>query len=195
MTAVTTRGRPRSEAVTSVVLTAAIELVSEVGFYHFSMDELADRAGVAKSTIYRRWSSRAELIVDALHYGVTPLSLVDTGTLVGDLKAFGGEVKERFAHGALSDVLPHLIGAASTDDEVRIALETYVDHRRRPIMVIIDRAIKRGELPADLDLELVVDLINGPIAYRKLLSRQPIDDHYLKRLVEMVVIPFVKDRS
>ncbi len=190
----TTRGRPRSEAVTGVVLTAAIELVAEAGFYQFSMDELATRSGVAKSTIYRRWNSRAQLIIDALHHGVTPLNLVDTGTLTGDLLAFAGEVRERFVRGALPDVLPQLVGAAATDTEVRTALEAYVDHRRQPIVVIVDRAIGRGELRADVDLDLLVDLINGPILYRKLLSHEPIDDQFLQRLVEAVATPFVEDR-
>ena len=181
------RGRPRSAGVETAVLSSAIELAGEVGITKMSMDDLAERAGVSKATIYRRWSSKEELVLDALGSAMGPLDDVDTGSLRTDLDLYLGELVQRFEEGRLSDVLPHLIEVACHDDKIRSSLDDYVQFRRRPLRAIFEHAVARGELAVSVDLDVLIDAVIGPFVYRRLLSSGPIDEVFVDRLLGIVL--------
>jgi len=181
------RGRPRSTEVDETVLAATLDLAREVGITKMSMDELAERARVSKATIYRRWPSKELLVLDALRSGIRPLDDLDTNSLAGDLDAYLSELVVRARKGRMADVLPHLIEVACHDEGIRSSLDDYIASRRQPLRRILTRAIDRGELAADVDVEVVIDALVGPFMYRQLLSRHPIDDDFVRRLLAVVL--------
>ena len=182
----TKRGRPRLPEVDQAILNAALELVGEVGINKMSMDELARRADVAKATIYRRWSSKEALILDALTSAMSPIDDADTGSLHGDLMSYLGELIARFEQNSMNDILPHLIEAGCHDPAIRASLDDYVRFRRQPLERIYERALSRSELSSDADIGVLIDAIIGPFVYRRLLSHGPIDTAFVHRLVAVI---------
>lgn len=181
------RGRPRSAAADDAILAATLDLAAEVGINRLSMDVLAARAGVSKTTIYRRWPSKEALVLHALKTAIRPFDHVDTGSLKQDLDLYLGELVRRVQPGPMNDILPHLIETANLDPSVRESLDEFVKLRRLPLMTIIERAVDRGELDADTDADLLIDSVIGPITYRRLLTREPIDDVFVQRLLSLVM--------
>jgi AcrR family transcriptional regulator len=183
-------GRPRSEGVDEALLDATMALAGEVGMHAMSMDDLAQRAGVSKATIYRRWPSKEALVLDALAHAIRPFDLVDTGSLRGDLDAYLRELGRRMQTGRTSDVLPDLISAAARDRALRESLDEWVRHRRQPLNTILARGVRRGELAPDSDLDSIIDALIGAFMYRRLLSHAPLDDAFVAALLH-VVLPSV----
>ena len=139
------RGRPRSKELDASILTATLELAAEVGINGMSMDELAQRAGVSKASIYRRWPSKELLVIDALRSAMGPLDAVDTGDVGGDLRAILGDLVARFSSKErMNDVLPHLIEVATHDPALRVELEAYTQLRRVPLRASLERGVARG---------------------------------------------------
>jgi AcrR family transcriptional regulator len=181
------RGRPRRADADAAILTAALELVGEAGIGGLSMDQVAQRAGVGKATIYRRWASKESLILDALRVATTPIPVPDEGDLRADLIAYTDAIVERFGATSASDVLPHLIAASCYDEPLRASLEDYTQSRQATLRRILRRGIERGELPPDTDVNLLVDLTLGPFFYRRLLSGATVDRRFSHRLVDAVL--------
>lgn len=181
------RGRPRSAGVDEALLAATLELTGEFGLDGMSMDDLAQRVGVSKATIYRRWPSKEALVLDALRHAMRPFDQVDTGTLRGDLVSFLRELGDRMSNGKTADVLPHLLGVAVRDKALRGSLDEYIRHRRQPLRVIIERGVARGELAATTDVDVLIDALIGPFAYRRLFSREPLDASFVERLLQVVL--------
>jgi AcrR family transcriptional regulator len=181
------RGRARRAEADEAILTAAMQLLAEVGLAGLSMDDLARRAGVGKATIYRRWTSKEALVLDALHTATTPIPTPDEGDLRADLITYTDALIERFGTGRGSDVLPHLIEASCYDDHLRASLDDYTRARQATIRLLLRRGIARGELPADADVDLLVDVILGPFFYRHLLTGAPLDRNFSRRLVDLIV--------
>jgi len=158
-------GRPRSEEAHQAILDATLALLSEVGFSALTVEGVAGRAGVGKATIYRRWSSKLELVVDA--FGQLPaFEDADTGSLEGDLKVMLRQYLETFLSTPLAMVYPSLAAERSHNPELGARMDPLLKGRRRPLSDALVRAQARGEIAADADLELVSDLIVGPIAVR-----------------------------
>jgi AcrR family transcriptional regulator len=181
------RGRPRSSEADAAILAATLELAGEVGIGGMSMDDVAQRAKVSKTTIYRRWSSKEELVLEALRSGMSPFDDVDTGTMRGDLDVYLGELANRMGQGPISDILPHLIEVSCHDEKIRSSLDDYVRHRRMPLRTILARGRERGELSADADLDVLLDTLIAPFIYRRLLSQDPIDGEFVRRLIRTVL--------
>jgi AcrR family transcriptional regulator len=181
------RGRPRRADADGAILNATRELLTEVGVAGLSMDVLAQRAGVGKATIYRRWDSKETLILDALRMSTPPIPAPDTGNLRDDLFAYMDAVTERFSPGRGSDVLPHLIEASCYDEELRASLDDYTRGRQATIRVLLRRGVERGELPADTDIDLLVDIILAPFFYHHLLTGATVDRDFTHRLVEFAL--------
>jgi AcrR family transcriptional regulator len=181
------RGRPRSTEVDEAVLAATVELAGEAGVSRLSMDDVAVRAKVSKATIYRRWVSKEALVLDALRNAMVPIEEVDTGSLRGDLEHYLRELVNRFHSGKMRDVLPHLIGVATHDANLQCSLDDYMQTRRVPLRLILDRAFERGELSADTDLDVLIDVIIGPFTYRKLLTHSVIDNEFTNKVLDLVL--------
>lgn len=183
------RGRPRSADADEAILAATLELAGEVGINGMSMDELAERAGVSKTTIYRRWTSKEQLVLEALRSAMGPLDDVDTGTLSGDVRAYLIELGERMKRGRMSDVLPHLIEVACHDEALQSRLDDYVQYRRAPLLAILGRGVERGELRAGTDVDVLADVLIGPFIYRRLLTHAPLDETFVDRLLGVALPP------
>lgn len=156
-------GRPRSEEAHQAILDATLELLAEVGYSSLTVEGVANRAGVGKATIYRRWPSKGPLVVEA--YGQLPaMQDFDTGELPEDLKKMLRAYIQAFNSTALSAVLPSLVGERAHDSELSDVFEPVSIGRRAPLVRAFERAVERGEVPVDLDIELAADLVVGPIA-------------------------------
>ncbi len=158
-----TAGRPRSEEAHRAILDATLELLVEVGFSAMTVEGVASRAGVGKATIYRRWASKLPLVVEA--FGQLPgFEEVDTGNLAEDLKKMLRSYLHVFHSSPLSAVLPSLAGERTHNPELSELFEPVSKDRRQPLVRAFERAVDRGEVPRDLDVELAADLVVGPIA-------------------------------
>jgi AcrR family transcriptional regulator len=156
-------GRPRSEEAHRAILDATLELLVEVGFSALTVEGVAQRAGVGKATIYRRWPSKLPLVVEA--FGQLPgFEDVDAGSLEEDLKETLKTYLENFNATSLGAVFPSLAGERAHNPELSKMLEPVARARREPFVRIFERARERGEISADVDVDLAADLVVGPIS-------------------------------
>ena len=138
--------------------------------------------------LHRRWPSKEILVLQALQSAMHPLDDVDTGAMVDDLRLCLGQMIARMSKkDRMNDVLPHLIEMATHDAALRSAVDDYVKNRQGPVRLVLARAIARGELAADTDVETLVDALLGPIIYRRLLSGGVLDDDFVDRLIGLVL--------
>lgn len=183
-------GRPRSERSRQSILAAAAALLREQGLRAMSIEAVAARAGVSKKTIYRWWPSKGVLALDAIYAewsrarGVVP----NRGTLERDLRSRMRATVRVLNSPALGSTLAALIAEAQADPELA---DAYNEHvllpLRAQISAILERAIARGELPADLDREAAVDLLQGPLFLRLLHTHAPLDQRFADTVVRFAV--------
>jgi AcrR family transcriptional regulator len=181
------RGRPRNESCSAAILSATIELVAEVGFAALTVDAVSARAGVGKATIYRRWASKEALMLDAWMSCSPTVAVPDTGSLRADLQTLFVGVDRPLNDPTLQRVLPQMIAASRTDPEVREAYRSFVAERRKPVRTVLERAVARGELAADTDLQMVGDLLVAPMMYRWLITEGPVDDAFVGHVIDVVL--------
>jgi AcrR family transcriptional regulator len=165
------RGRPRSEEAHRAILAAVIELLPEHGLKGLTIEAVAAHAGVGKTTIYRRWDTKNDLIVEALQHLRPPGPPPDTGSLAGDLEAVVTLQRERLEASALPRMMPRVLADASEDPEL---LAEIVRTAVMPIRAILDefveRAVERGELREDVDRESLVDVLHSVPVYMLLMN-------------------------
>ena len=155
-------GRPRSRASHQAMLKAALELLSEVGFEAMSIEVIAARAGVGKTTIYRRYSSKDELVADAIESIREEVLIPDTGNLWSDIDALIENAAQITLTPLGRQTVAMIIGSASSNPGLaQIYWEKYLQPRRKSFAVIIERAKTRNEIPTDLDSDLVFDTMSG----------------------------------
>jgi AcrR family transcriptional regulator len=188
------RGRPRSEKARQAILTAARELLLEQGVHAMSMDDVAERAGVSKATIYRWWGSKELLALDALAVALAapgPDPRRDTGSLRGDLLARFRPWQRELNAQPFGRVFAGLIAEAQTDPEfAKLYVQHFIQPRREATRALLVRGIDRGELAADTDLEVALDLLYGPV-YHRLLSRHArLTDRFVQQVVDAVIRAF-----
>lgn len=180
----------RSERVRRLVLATTADLVAEVGVERASIDEVASRSGVAKSTIYRHFASKQALVVEAVHSCTHIPVVTDTGSLRDDLiSCFSGMTKASY-EGRLGDMMLSLMDAAQRDPELGRLVRAQADQRRRFATDVIERAVGRGELPADVDVDLLVTMLSGPLVYTKLVRRQRVTEELVASVVDNVLAPY-----
>ncbi|MEO1068016.1 MAG: TetR/AcrR family transcriptional regulator [Cyanobacteria bacterium J06638_6] len=170
-------GRPRSARAHQAMLQATLELLGEVGYEGMSIEAIAARARVGKTTIYRRYSSKEELVADAIESIREEVSLPDTGSLWGDLKA----LIENAAQITLTplgrqSVALIVSSAASNSTFAQIYWDNYLAPRRQAFASVIDRAKARGEVPVDLDAGLIFDAMSGIMLYATIFP--PVDESW-----------------
>ena len=185
---VRTTGRPRSLEADEAILDSAIGLFIELGYDGLTVEGVAARAGVGKSTIYRRYPSKPDLIMAAAERMCAQKGPVaDTGTLRGDLLATAQSYRRLLTSTDAGRAIPATVAAAARNVELSRAHREFIARRRATSASIVHRAIDRGEVPADVDVDLVVDLVSAPLFYRVLVSGDPVDDAYIERLVSTVL--------
>jgi AcrR family transcriptional regulator len=185
------RGRPRSATAQRAILSATIALLLDEGLHEMSMDAVADRAGVSKATIYRWWASKELLALDALStdWGTpTAGKRDDTGSLRGDLLGFLRPWVRQLNEKPYGRVIAGLVAEAQTDSEFgKLYREHFVQPRRDATRRLLIRAVERGEISADTDLEVGLDLLYGPIYHRMLHLHAPLNDRFTKDVVDAFI--------
>jgi AcrR family transcriptional regulator len=165
------RGRPRSEEAHRAILAAVVDLLREHGLGGLTIEAVAARAGVGKTTIYRRWDTKNDLIVEALQHlrpvGAPP----DTGSLAGDLEAMVALQRQRLDVSPLPRVMPRVLAEASEDPELHAEIvRTAVLPIRAMLEEFVERAVARGELREDVDRESLLDVLHSVPVYLLLMN-------------------------
>jgi AcrR family transcriptional regulator len=189
-------GRPRSADADRAILAATRAALVELGWSGLTLGDVAARAGVAKTTLYRRWAGKNELVVDAVAaLFAEQLELPDLGSLQADIQG----VVLRFA-GLLDrpetkTALMACIAEATHDDALRLRIrEAIVDRQKHLVLTGRERAQRRGELPPDDGAadpardDLIFDVIAGSVVHRVMVSSEPVDDEWALRLARLLVV-------
>lgn len=183
-------GRPRDARADAAIMDAAVAVLADRGPAGFTVDEVASRAGCGKATVYRRWPSRAALLLETAHrLGLEP-PVVDNGSLRADSVEMLSVLAHKMRHTPAGRILPGIIAEATVDPEMRRILADFIAERRDRPREVLERGIGRGELPPDADVELILDLLGGTIMYRALIAGQEVDGAYVERLVDRVLGAF-----
>jgi AcrR family transcriptional regulator len=187
------RGRKRDHSRDADILDAALEVLAEVGYSRMTMDTVAARAKAGKATVYRRWPSKAELVVEAIaRMNRTQVDLdrpLDTGTLRGDLLGLyrphsidEGERRLKIMAGLASMISDDHAVAEAVNAAV---VQPWADAH----LLFMRRALNRGEIPAAADIESASHVIPSMAAYRALIQRKPFAREFLVALVDGVILP------
>ena len=183
------RGRPRSQEADRAILAATLDRLASRGLAAMSIEEVAARAGVGKATIYRRWPSKGLLALDAFVASFqAEQPLPDTGTLRGALIAALTAWIRAVTRTPMGPMLTGLIAEAQHDADLRAAWRDRVlEPLRTQHRVMLDRAIARGEIPATVDREVVLDLFFGAAQHRLLLGHLPLTDDFVRTVVDVIL--------
>lgn len=182
-------GRPRNPKLDRAILSAALDLLAEEGYERMSVESIAQRAGVGKPTIYRRWPSKRAIVIDAV---ASLTEIADTpadGTVRERLTAFVERLwsKAAHAHEDRTSLLSHLVGEIHRSPELRDAVRsTFIADRRRQVKALLREGIETGEIDPDLDLEVAIDLVLSPLLARKLLTGGRISKDVGRAIVDLL---------
>jgi AcrR family transcriptional regulator len=183
------RGRPRSERSHRAILDAANELLEARGLVDLTIDDVAQKAGVSKATIYRRWPTKGTLVFEAFSAGfLTRQPVPDTGSLRGDLLA-ALRAWIRVVKGTVTGrTLVGLIAEVQRDPELaKIWRDHFIGPVRTHHRVMVDRAIERGDVAPDVDTEVVLDLLYGSAYHRLLQSHLTLSDRFAQSVVDTIM--------
>ncbi|ROS75291.1 TetR family transcriptional regulator [Cellulomonas sp. PhB143] len=187
--AVCRRGRPRDAALDATILDAARALVTERGFDGTTMDAVAARAGTGKATLYRRWGSKTDLVVDAVACAKPTLGVEDvpdTGSLRGDLDAarrlMHHDTDDALVSALLSEVRREPLLAQSVHERA-------VASKVRLMRGLLERAERRGEVPPGRDLDLLAAVVPAMVSYHRVIAGLPADREFLDRVLGEVLVP------
>ena len=184
------RGRPRDPALDDRILEQALVLLGSHGYAGLTLDELAARSGVAKTTVLRRWPSEAAVAAAGVErLALQSVDVPNSGTLRADLRALLHGAVETFVRGR-GQFVARLIREAGHHPEITDLVHTVIHTRRQAYRRVLALAIARGELAPSVDQELLMDLLIGPIWTRLLITRDPITGDYVDSIVETVLIAF-----
>jgi AcrR family transcriptional regulator len=181
-------GRPRCPVAHQNILKAARELVEEGGFDCLTIEGIAARAGVGKTTVYRRWPNKASIVMDAFFEEVSSrTSFPDTGSAREDirlqLRQFVAEL-----NGPLGCKISLLLANGQFDEEMAEAFRArWIEPRRSEAQLVIKRGIERGEIRREVDVDVLVDALYGPVYFRLLGEHAPLTETFADTLVEIVM--------
>ncbi|GGK50382.1 TetR/AcrR family transcriptional regulator [Nocardia camponoti] len=179
----------RTARVRESVLEVAGDLLADRGFAHLDLAEVAARAGVGKTTVYRRWRTPAGLVGDLLvDMAEQSLPRADTGSLIEDLMANARLVAKTLTDGRQSNLFRAVIAAATCDDATAAALRTFYDTRLTEWTPCVEAAVVRGEVPAGTDARAVLSAVSAPLYYRLLASGDPIDDEAAEQAAKAAAV-------
>lgn len=169
------------------VLQAALDVLDEAGLAGFTMEAVARRAGASKATLYRHWPSVGALLVDAMDATFQPLPVPDTGRVETDVAEILTAFVSLLEHTRFPRLLAAFIDAAERDPTLAALHEDLTRRRREPGLAVLARARERGQLPADLDPEVVIDLLAAPFFYRRFVAHQPIPANLIEDVITHVL--------
>jgi AcrR family transcriptional regulator len=165
-------GRPHSAEADEAILRAALDLLAESGYRALTMEAVRERSGVGKATLYRRYGSKEELVRAAIvHLNADVPIPPDTGSLAGDFAATAQTILAGAKRTGALALMPRLLSEVVDDKEMHALFSAHlVEPRRRVARAIVERAKVRGEVRPDVDTNLAVDLLVGPIIYRVIMA-------------------------
>lgn len=179
---------PRIERSRLVIRQAALDELGEAGYGAFTIESVAARAGVAKSTIYRHWSDKLDLIADAFEtFHEQAVPDVQGGSPRERVRLLVGHVAQIVIHSTFSACIPALVEGAQRDRRVREFHHRYSAARRQSLIDVIADGVAAGDFPASVDPELAALALLGPIFYRRLMSAEPFDPERAADLVDLVL--------
>jgi AcrR family transcriptional regulator len=166
------RGRPRSETADKAILDAALRMLGTRGVAGTTIEGVAADAGVGKTTIYRRWPTKTDLILAAISDLVPPGDPPDTGSMAGDMAALAETQRRRLAGSGLSGIVPRVLAESMNDPQLHQGfLDRVIEPNRQLLRTIFERGRERGELRPDVDVEALVDILHGTVIYKIMLGR------------------------
>jgi AcrR family transcriptional regulator len=187
-------GRPRSAAADTAILEATRAALVELGWSKLSMGDVAARAGVAKTTLYRRWAGKNELVVDAVAVLFDELELPDRGSLAADVEGVVRQFATLLERPEAKTALMAVVAESTRDEPLRERIRaSIVDRQKRLVLEGRARAQARGELPVPADDaagaadDLVFDVIAGTVVHRALVSGQPVDGEWIRRFTALLL--------
>lgn len=180
---------PRVERSRRIILSAALDLLGDVGYGGLTIEAVAARAGVGKSTVYRHWTGKLDLVEDAISTLKAGFVYPTTGTVRERLTEVLRQIAKGMASSKWSNCLPAIIEAAERDPEVMTVHRRLTSERRQVLIDLLAEGVATGEIPRGTDLGLLSECLVGPIILRRLLLHEPFDDASLRRLVEQLLGP------
>ncbi|WP_328750605.1 TetR/AcrR family transcriptional regulator [Streptomyces sp. NBC_00285] len=188
-------GRPRSAAADTAILAATREALVELGWSKLTLGDVATRAGVAKTTLYRRWAGKNELVVDAVAELFDELELPDCGTLAADIEGVVLQFAAILARPEARNGLMAVVAESCRDDALRERIRSsIVDRQKRLVLEGRQRAQARGELPPESDLgettrtvDLIFDMVAGAVVHRTLVSAEPADAEWAHGFTQVLL--------
>ncbi|MEV6326866.1 TetR/AcrR family transcriptional regulator [Streptomyces sp. NPDC051909] len=188
-------GRPRSAEADTAILEATRAALVELGWSKLSMGDVATRAGVAKTTLYRRWANKNELVVDAVAVLFDELELPDLGSLRADIENVVLQFAALLERPETKTALMAVVAESTRDEPLRERIRgSIVDRQKRLVLEGRQRAQERGELPAERDPEtiaagddLIFDVVAGAVVHRALVSAEPVDEAWVRRLSALLI--------
>ena len=182
----------------AVILDAAVAILAEHGYEATNMNDIAARAGVGKAAIYRRWSSKAALLTDALVYWQPDLlthDAPDTGSLTGDLDAVVERAKRRDDTLVSNDLILRVALEAAHDRELASALDDLMLSKgRRVITAVLQQAAARGEISSDREWSLVADVTTA-MSLLRVIGGQKVDAQYVRQVFDTLLLPAVRHQQ
>ncbi len=184
------RGRPRSEASRKAIIESTVSLIESLGYEKLKIVDIAKAARVGKQTIYRWWSSKAELVIeavleDAREYVAVPA----TGSLSEDLRELIRASCRRVSTDASKNMLSGLLMAGRKDSKtLKLFREQFIESRRDVIRKIFRKHSKEEGLKSNINVELIMDLIFGAMWYRLLMEHAPLDDNFADELIDHITL-------
>ena len=169
------------------VLTATFQLLSETGLSGVTIDAVSRRSRVAKTTIYRHWPSRTALVLDACSKLKPKSEAPDTGSLKDDVTVLAINLASGLRSARWATVLPSIIDAAERDPELANLHSRMHAEMTTAFRAVVERAQQRGDLSRGRRLTEVAAMILGPLFYRRWFSREPLDEGFVKRVVESAI--------
>ncbi|MBW4507581.1 MAG: TetR/AcrR family transcriptional regulator [Scytonematopsis contorta HA4267-MV1] len=181
-------GRPRCPEAHEKILKSAYEMLLEVGFNDLTIEGIAARAGVGKPTIYRRWSNKARLVIDAFLAETSPeLSFPDTGKVKEDIRLQMYRLVN-LMNSPRGQVIATIIGGGQADSEVIDAfLSNWLFPRREDCSKVIKKGMEREEIRTDVDIESVIDALYSPLFYRLLLKHGLLTEEFVDEIISIVM--------
>ncbi|MFD8594167.1 TetR/AcrR family transcriptional regulator [Kitasatospora sp. NPDC059646] len=192
------KGRPRSAAADLAILDATREALAELGWGGLTMGDVAQRAGVAKTTLYRRWPSKSELVVDAIASLFDQLECADHGSLQADIEAVVARFAELLTRPETQAALLALFAEGTRDLQLRRRIrERIVQPQKVLVQLGLANAQARGEMDpgldpatADEEIDIIFDTIAGTVEHRLLVSGEPVSPDWVRRFSTLLLNPF-----
>lgn len=174
--------------ITSAITEAVLDELAEQGYARLSMEAVAKRAGVGKSALYRRWSSKQDMALAVVaEFSVGQAEFADTGTLRGDIRESLDALVAWLSHPRFSRILPDLVAEMARTPALSELVAGMIGQPRRDRgLVIFQRAIRRGELDPETDLDLALDLLAAPIYWRLTVRDGDVEPGYLDKLTALI---------